>query len=110
MGEAIHGAGRERTIEAIDRVVETVEVVQLVDIPFELVDDDDHTLLPNFPDTSLLPDIFDEASVLPVVDGGGNVGNNSQAVAFDLNVASPGEMNMIKQNAFQLASARADAY
>ncbi|RMD65987.1 hypothetical protein D6833_02100 [Candidatus Parcubacteria bacterium] len=110
VGGQMKVAGVAMVIQSIDRVAQTVQVVQLVDIPFELVDDDDHTLLPDFPDTSLMPDIFDEAYVLPVVDGGGNVGNNSQAVTFDLNVISPGEMNMIKQNAFQSAGHRADEY
>jgi hypothetical protein len=89
---------------------QTVVVQQIVDIPFLLLDDDGQNLLPDFPDTSLMPEIFDSAYILPAVDGGGSEGNNTKSVAFDLNVTTTSEMNAIMGPAFQSANNRNDNY
>jgi hypothetical protein len=57
-----------------------------VTLPFEMVDDDDNTLLPHVPDTGLMVQEYAPAYITPIIDGGGNIANDKQTIAFDANV------------------------
>jgi hypothetical protein len=76
-------AGVGMTIQSVTGP--TVKVMQLADIPFELLDDD-LAVMPHLPDTGLMGDKFALAYIFPVVDGGGNSANNRTDVAFKLNL------------------------
>jgi hypothetical protein len=78
-------AGVGMTIQSVTGP--TVKVVQLADIPFELVDDD-LAVMPHLPDTSLLQDKFSPAYIQPVIDGGGDMNNNKTNVAFKRNITA----------------------
>ena len=64
----------------------TVTVSGTAQIPFQLHDDDDDTLLPHLPDTGLMVQKFNPAYVAPIVDGGGDANNDKQTISFNANV------------------------
>lgn len=87
VGGTLKVAGVSMTVSAINSATASVTVSALVDIPFELVDDD-LTTMPNFSDTSLMEAKYKPAYILPIFDGGGAATNNKNNVAFKLNCLS----------------------
>jgi hypothetical protein len=85
VGGQIEVAGVMMTIQSVNTQNNTVVVQPLVNIPFELVDDDTATM-PHVPDTTQMQPSFAVAYVEPVFDGGGNIANNTITVPFKLNV------------------------
>lgn len=95
VGGGITVGGANMTISAVDVVNSTVTVAALVDIPLQIHDDDDDTVLPHNPSTTYMSDsdtaldnVYAAAYIRPVYDGGGNVANNNQTVPFIRNTES----------------------
>jgi hypothetical protein len=78
-------AGVGMTIQSVTGP--TVKVMQLADIPFELLDDDAATM-PHVPDISAMQVKFADAYILPVIDGGGDPSNNKTTVPFKQNITA----------------------
>lgn len=88
VGGTISVAGVSMNVTAVNPANSTVTVGALANIPFELRDDDDNTVLPNLPDTSLMEEKYAPAYILPVFDGGGAAANDKMTVAFKRNFTS----------------------
>lgn len=85
-GGTLNVAGVSMTISSVDAATKEVVVSALSDIPFELVDDDTHTL-PTWPDLGLMDQLYQPAYIRQADDGGGNAANNTQTVNAEINLS-----------------------
>lgn len=112
IGGRIDIAGTLMFVANVDTVPSTVTVQEPSPIPFEVVDDDQLTvggvamLRPS--DTTIVPELFDDAYIVPVVDGGGDFANNN-FIPFDRNV-DVADMLSIEDSGFQSKNNRSNDY
>ena len=96
VGGSIAVNGSIMTIAASDAASTSVTVAAAnLKIPYKIHDDDDDTILPRNPLTTLMQaaddpatNVYAPAFIKPVYDGGGNAANNTLTVPFVLNTES----------------------
>lgn len=105
-------ANVSRRIVRVQAAFNTV-ATELFGLPYELRDDDT-TGLPKDPDFSLTADLFGDAYIFPVFDGGGLLSNIRRDLRFKLNVpAAPAlvlRMAFEVEGALQSEGARSDSF
>lgn len=93
-GGVINVAGVEMQITGVNLLTNEVTVAVLEDIPVRIHDDDDDSLLPRLPmldfvqeSDNRLENLFADAYIRPVHDGGGDLNNNQTDIPFILNTS-----------------------